>query len=32
MASIQGYLPSEERLEGEIEFSKNESLQLKVIN
>lgn len=32
MASIQGYLPSEVRLEGEIEFSKKDSLQLKVIN
>jgi predicted ATP-grasp superfamily ATP-dependent carboligase len=32
VASIKGYLPSEVKLEGEIQFHKKDSLQLKVIN
>ena len=32
LESVNGYLPQEVKLEGEIEFHKNESLQLKVIN
>ncbi len=32
VASVNGYLPSQVKLEGEIEFHKKESLQLKVIS
>lgn len=32
VASVNGYLPQEVKLEGEIEFHKNENLQLKVIS